>query len=261
MRENRDVFVGEEEEKKKRRHSPEQNVVKKRKGDKDLNRKWFNAIFSGSLEKTIRFIENGVDVNSVVGLHNRTALHAASLLGYVDIVKVLIRSGAGVNAVDKDGQTPLHLSITKGHVHVVQVLSVNGADMNAVDAYYLSALNYAVSNANVPCALQLLCCGAKVDEGAIKSDKTNLLRSIKERLEKLRSGNIMGASLMSNEEAQYLRCLAFALAVKFPGHAQRTFLIFRSFITYNSIFMVHGFHLGARSIWKHHVRGFLRRLD
>ena len=111
------MFLFDEEDKKKRRHSPEQNVVKKRKGDKDLNRKWFNAIFSGSLEKTIRFIENGVDVNSVVGLHNRTALHAASLLGYVDIVKVLIRSGAGVNAVDKDGQTPLHLSITKGHVH------------------------------------------------------------------------------------------------------------------------------------------------
>ena len=58
---------GEEEEKKKRRHSPEQNAVKKRKGDKDLSRIFFNAIFSGSLEKTIRFIENGVDVNSVVG--------------------------------------------------------------------------------------------------------------------------------------------------------------------------------------------------
>eukprot|EP00938_MAST-03A_sp_MAST-3A-sp1_P002407 g2407.t1 len=230
------------------------------RSDPDLNHKWFSAIYSGSLEKTIYFVKKGVDVNSV-GLHDRTALHATSLLGCVDIAKVLIRSGANVNAVDQDGRTPLHQATTNGRVHVVKVLSVNGADMNAVDVYYLSALNYAVSNANVPCALQLLCCGAKIDEGAIKSDRTNMLRSIKERLDVLRSGNIMGSSLMSNEEARYMHYLAFTIAVRFPGHALRTFLMFRSLITYNSIFMAHGFDLGARSIWKHKQGGVLRRSD
>ena len=49
-------------------------------------------------------------------------VHYASLLGRVDVLKVLIRHGADVNAVTPSNETALLLAVKRGHLTIVKVL-------------------------------------------------------------------------------------------------------------------------------------------
>lgn len=46
---------------------------------------------------------------------NATALHMAANEGHTDIVKVLLGSGASVNALDEDGASPLAYAMKRNH--------------------------------------------------------------------------------------------------------------------------------------------------
>jgi len=59
------------------------------------------------------------------------SLHVAAAIGDVNQVKLLISSGADVNAQDRDGTTPLHLSAINGHRNVAELLLDSGADIDA----------------------------------------------------------------------------------------------------------------------------------
>lgn len=54
--------------------------------------------------------------------NNETALHIAARAGRKDIVLKLIRHGAKVSAVTKDGSTPLHYAAAFGQSHVIEPL-------------------------------------------------------------------------------------------------------------------------------------------
>ncbi len=53
---------------------------------------------------------------------NRTALMYASLLGYTEIVDLLIKAGADVNLQDNDGWTALMIASLRGYVKIVELL-------------------------------------------------------------------------------------------------------------------------------------------
>lgn len=57
-----------------------------------------------------------------------TPLHAASLVGYVQIAKLLLAKGCTVDVVNEAGDTPLHDAIENGHVEVVKLLLEHGAN-------------------------------------------------------------------------------------------------------------------------------------
>lgn len=48
-----------------------------------------------------------------------TALHVAVIKNYIDIVKILIRSGSNVNHKTYDSMTPLHFATSRGFLDLV----------------------------------------------------------------------------------------------------------------------------------------------
>ena len=51
-----------------------------------------------------------------------TALHAATLLGELEMVKELMGAGADPRVQDKEGRTPLHICAMKGYLEIAEFL-------------------------------------------------------------------------------------------------------------------------------------------
>ena len=58
-------------------------------------------------------------------------IHSACSVGSIDIVAMLIRHGADVNAKQQQDYTPLHQAAHAGRVDICELLLKNGADRNA----------------------------------------------------------------------------------------------------------------------------------
>ena len=58
-------------------------------------------------------------------LSSETPLHLAAKIGQIEIVELLINSGANINQGDINGATPLHLAAREGHLDVVKALLAN----------------------------------------------------------------------------------------------------------------------------------------
>lgn len=71
-------------------------------------------------------LEHGADVSARDPL-GKTALHLARS---TDVTKLLLRHGADPNASDDHGFTPIMTAIQDGHVYKIQVLLRSGADVN-----------------------------------------------------------------------------------------------------------------------------------
>ncbi|CAG2217845.1 unnamed protein product [Mytilus edulis] len=55
-------------------------------------------------------------------------LHVGSLMGHIEIVKLLVESNSNINCFSENGSTPLFLACELGHKDIVHVLLLNGAD-------------------------------------------------------------------------------------------------------------------------------------
>lgn len=100
------------------------------------------AAEKGDLADVERHLKRGANVNDknyeqryTSGL---TALHLAAGNGHKEVVELLIRKGAVVNAKAEDDIMPLHWAVVKGfndvrgdHKGVIELLITKGADVNA----------------------------------------------------------------------------------------------------------------------------------
>ena len=62
------------------------------------------------LEAVKLSFELGVDVNTA-NARGQTALHAATFMGYGEVIKYLVEKGADINAKDKYGETPMTIAL------------------------------------------------------------------------------------------------------------------------------------------------------
>jgi ankyrin len=76
-------------------------------------------------------------------------LQYAARDGRLDIVKILLASGAGINQVEANGITPLITAITNNHPDVATYLVEQGADLKPSDWYGRTALFAAVETRNM----------------------------------------------------------------------------------------------------------------
>ncbi|KAK2769571.1 hypothetical protein FQN53_006001 [Emmonsiellopsis sp. PD_33] len=67
------------------------------------------------------------------GKYGWTALHYAAMRGWLDVVDILLRNGAYVNALDDLGRTPLKISIDQGASTVAATLRAQGGKMDVRD--------------------------------------------------------------------------------------------------------------------------------
>jgi len=112
----------------------------------------------------------------------RTVLHAASAVGDLATVELLLRLGADPNVADAGGHTPLYSAgnecKTAGGGHVVRTLVRAGANVNAAGGVqHCTALHMAARRGNVEVAAALLDCGADI-EARDKRDDTPLQRAL-----------------------------------------------------------------------------------
>ena len=64
-------------------------------------------VFTGHIEIIELLISSGADVNAKTKKYGQTLLHYAANMGQKEIAQLLIAKGVDVNAKDKDGETPL----------------------------------------------------------------------------------------------------------------------------------------------------------
>ena len=94
--------------------------------EKDIAEQFNAAIKENKIEEVRHLINAGAHINN--HFDNLTPLHVASSGGHIEIVKLLLKHGALVNAVDtKYANTSLHLASWNNHLEVVKLLVTHGA--------------------------------------------------------------------------------------------------------------------------------------
>lgn len=111
-----------------------------------LNCMLAKAVKAGLADKIAKLLASGANARFNY-VFNRTNLHFAAMSGdNVEVVKMLIDSGANVNAVDDNHCTPLHVAVRNGARGVVGALIAAGANPNIRDIDRQIPLQYIVED-------------------------------------------------------------------------------------------------------------------
>jgi len=129
-----------------------------------------HACFLGYYEIVRELVESGADVNIMVPVRRLTPLHAATMNGDIDIVTFLVDQGAEVNSADDEGGTPILAACWMGQLPVVEFLVGKGADIHARTNYGSCLLHAATNSGNFELVRYLVEKGidvnARADNGA-----------------------------------------------------------------------------------------------
>lgn len=102
-------------------------------------------------------LDNGAIVDSK-NQQNQTPLHLACLSQCVETIDILIKHGANVNAIYRDGRTALHAAIVRESkcLECAKLLLLAGADVNKPDNYGYTTLHIAALNEFSACTYMLI---------------------------------------------------------------------------------------------------------
>lgn len=120
--------------------------------------KLYDAVQAQNVAEVKKILKNE-DPNDVSqkGDFQQTPLHRACTLSNIEIVKLLLRRKADVNAQDRNGWTPLHCAAKECQLAICQLLlTIKDIDVNVMNNDGNSFLHYMVRS--IPAgADQLLC--------------------------------------------------------------------------------------------------------
>ena len=86
----------------------------------------------GDFKQVEDLVRSGADINREAGKHGYNALHLACAHGHRSIAKLLMESGANLEARTNQGLTPFLVAALNCHIEIVKELLARGADSKAV---------------------------------------------------------------------------------------------------------------------------------
>ena len=162
------------------------------------------------------FIDAGADIEARASKGGRSPLHLASCSGALEVVKMLVEAGAGVNVTDDDGDTCLILAAYHGHTETVRYLvGLPEVDVNHCDIDNETALGFAAKNGHTKVVRVLIDAGADIDTKDINTFSPLHLASCSGTLEVVKMLVRAGAGV--NVTDDYGRSL---ISAAFCGHTE-----------------------------------------
>ncbi len=129
------------------------------------------AARDGDLEQVKKLIAQGADVNASNGDEKWTPLLAAAKAGHADVINVLLKNGAKVDA-GSYSYTPLYYAIWSKDAQAVRALISGGADVNAKNENGWTPLHYAAREGHKEIVELLLAHDADVNVGDANNNRT-----------------------------------------------------------------------------------------
>ncbi|KAL6054767.1 RING-type E3 ubiquitin transferase [Balamuthia mandrillaris] len=102
------------------------------------------AVRRNDLERVLQLVKLDPGGVNATDSFQQTPLHFAAYKGYIDLAAVLLKFGASVHVVDKNGWTPLHSAANCGHLKICSLLLAAGADPSAQTDAGTSPMHYLV---------------------------------------------------------------------------------------------------------------------
>lgn len=102
------------------------------------------SVNNGNEFLTQKLLENNANPNLPDDIGN-IPLIEASLFGYLNNVKILLKYKSLINYQNNDGETALSSAASNGHLSIVKLLVENGANVNLVDKFGTSPLEWALA--------------------------------------------------------------------------------------------------------------------
>ena len=103
----------------------------------------FKATVAGNVKEVTRLLAIGININ-VIKDHSTPLMMAVSTRSHIDVVKLLLNTGADPNTSDELGRTPLHEAAINGYTEAIKMLLDKGADPNRGARWGYTSLAYAL---------------------------------------------------------------------------------------------------------------------
>jgi ankyrin repeat protein len=124
------------------------------------------ATREGKLPRVNCLLGQGADVRTF-DTNGKSVLHAffnrRNWKLEIDLLKLLIRNGADLDAQDSQGRRPVHLAAERGRHKVMEFMLTQKVDLAAVDNEGLTALHLAAGRGNVETLVLLTSAGAALN--------------------------------------------------------------------------------------------------
>ena len=108
-------------------------------------------------------LRSQADPNTSDNTYGWTALHYAASSGNTEIIHILLKAGANINAQNEEGSTPLYSAVWARQIEAVKLLLEYGARLDISSKVGITPLHSAVTALSSELTKMLLAAGADID--------------------------------------------------------------------------------------------------
>ena len=150
-------------------------AVRECSSQSNINGLLLNSMLCGSASQVQYLIDKGADVNiEMMPSLRRSIIFTPVSTNRLDILKVIVESGANVNHADKDGMTPLIIASQQGYEMIVDYLIAKGAKVNTEDYSGSTSLMLASQHGRGNVVKKLIDSGANINQQAKSNGRSAL---------------------------------------------------------------------------------------